>query len=58
LGRLRRIPGFAGLARSFRFAGISTLGVAANAMLHTREVAGSKPAAPIPKGGICRDFLR
>ena len=32
-----------------RFAGISALEEAANAMLHTREVAGSKPAAPIKR---------
>jgi hypothetical protein len=34
------------------FAGISSPGRPTNAMLHTREVAGSKPAAPIRKGAI------
>jgi hypothetical protein len=39
------------------FAGISAPGSPTNAMLHTREDAGSKPAAPIRKMLICRYFV-
>jgi hypothetical protein len=49
LGRVRRVVGPSGFACLPSFAGIFAREVAPNAMLHTREVAGSKPAAPIAR---------
>jgi hypothetical protein len=39
------------------FAGILASDAVTNAMFHTREVAGSKPAAPISKSVISRQFV-
>jgi hypothetical protein len=48
-------PGPHGRNYFTEFAGISPLGSPANAMLHTQEVAGSKPAAPMRNPAFRRD---
>jgi hypothetical protein len=52
-------PGTYGLDNLCLFAGISSCGCRTNTMLHTREVAGSKPAAPITRKAVqYRGFRR
>ena len=56
LGRIGPSPLARDTTGCCAFTGTFGPDVAANAMLHTREADGSKPAAPIRRLLICRDF--